>query len=441
MKLSSSELTKIFQPAIDHPNRIFGREGKTIEYKESYNHAGMPQYFKTMASFANAEGGYIIFGIGDSPRIYKGLSEKSKRQFDELKIEEFTNNLNEYFQPEINWEHTLFEYKSKDFGIIYTYKLDNKPCICKKNYDQNGERYSLREGDIYYRYRAQTEKIKYSELNQIFIDKEREYMKLWVDLFQKIAKIGVENASLLDLKTGNFDIGDAKLLIDESMLNKLHFIKEGNFNEKEGAPTLRVIGDVEGITPAKIMRIPTPKLRAIEQEDIIDAFLTNRKVEAPTEYIKAAINCNSGFQPIYYFMKSASLKQNQLINILNDYRESTTTKIIRQRLEGRRVDFKELKNTGTEAYFGKKKFLKNWVERDVNKINFDELQKREINWFLEAFFSIEDNILFEYRDEYKELLDEIYNVYFRTSKSEHVGKFRKIICRLDEVIYFNNLIS
>ena len=32
---------------------------------------------KTMAAFANNSGGYIVFGISDSPRTAKGLSEKS----------------------------------------------------------------------------------------------------------------------------------------------------------------------------------------------------------------------------------------------------------------------------------------------------------------------------------------------------------------------------
>ncbi|MDO5713659.1 MAG: ATP-binding protein [Tissierellia bacterium] len=172
-KLSSAEITKLFKPISDQPNRIYGREGKTVEYKQSYNHAGMAQYFKIMASFANADGGYIIFGIGDSPREFLGLREKSKNQFDSLKIEEFTNNLNEYFQPEILWEHTLFEFRGLDFGIIYTYPLENKPCICTKNYDIDDERSALKEGDIYYRYRARTERIKYSELTKIFIDKEK----------------------------------------------------------------------------------------------------------------------------------------------------------------------------------------------------------------------------------------------------------------------------
>ena len=68
--LSESVLTKLFTPSKSNSDYIHGRESTTIEYKESYNHSGMAQYFKTMVVFANAEGGYIIFGIGDSPRIF-----------------------------------------------------------------------------------------------------------------------------------------------------------------------------------------------------------------------------------------------------------------------------------------------------------------------------------------------------------------------------------
>ena len=48
--LSSSELTKILTPSKKNPEYIHAREGKTIEFKESYNHGSMAQYFKTMAS-------------------------------------------------------------------------------------------------------------------------------------------------------------------------------------------------------------------------------------------------------------------------------------------------------------------------------------------------------------------------------------------------------
>lgn len=121
------------------------REGATIEFKESYNHAGMAQYFKTIAAFANNSGGYIIFGVGEKPRRLIGLKGKNLKQFEELKVEDFTNNLLEYFSPEIKWDHVTFEFKGMSFGVIYTEELNNKPCICKKGYDDKNAKYTLKE--------------------------------------------------------------------------------------------------------------------------------------------------------------------------------------------------------------------------------------------------------------------------------------------------------
>ena len=88
--LSADVLTGLFRTSPMDPTRIINREGTSIEFKESYNHGGMAQYFKTIASFANNAGGYIIFGIGDKPRKLLGLKEKNLRQFEDLNVEIFT---------------------------------------------------------------------------------------------------------------------------------------------------------------------------------------------------------------------------------------------------------------------------------------------------------------------------------------------------------------
>lgn len=304
----------------------------------------------------------------------------------------------------------------------------------------NDDRYSLREGDIYYRYRARTERIRYPELNQIFLGKERKQTQLWIDLIQKTGKIGIENASLLDLNSGQINTEHAKIVIDKKLLNKLHFIKEGNFSEKEGAPTLKVIGDVEGITPAEIiMTTTTPRLRAIEQEDIVNAFLQNENVEAPFEYIKVALNCTSGFQPIYYFMSLAEMKSTELINIIDkEGKTSQTIKTIKERLAGRRESFKKLNDTGTEAYLGKKEYLDKWLNFEISKIDFTTLEDKKINWLLHAFYSIGDKILVQNQNRYKQLIKEMYDKYFIRTTGNVAGEFRKVLCRIDEVIYFYN---
>ena len=150
--LSADRLTNLFRISLQDPYRIINREGSSIEFKESYSHSGIAQYFKTMASFANNSGGYIIFGVANKPRRLVGLKDRNLTQFEDLKVEEFTRSLTEYFSPEIKWDHCTFEYKELSFGVIFTFPLIEKPCICKKHYDAVDPKYTLREGDIFYRY-------------------------------------------------------------------------------------------------------------------------------------------------------------------------------------------------------------------------------------------------------------------------------------------------
>lgn len=51
-------------------------ESKTIEFKQNFNFNNKKEYFKAMASFANANGGYLFFGVKDKPRELVGLDEK-----------------------------------------------------------------------------------------------------------------------------------------------------------------------------------------------------------------------------------------------------------------------------------------------------------------------------------------------------------------------------
>mgnify|MGYP000566907243 FL=1 len=150
------------------PDRLIKREDKNHEFKESFNMANAPMYLKTIAAFANNEGGYIIFGVKDKPHILQGLDDKALDRFATLPVEQFTRLLQDYFAPDIVWKNCIYEYKSLSFGIIYIYPAKVKPVICKKSSDTgNNPRYALKESDIYYRYGGRTERIKYSELQQI----------------------------------------------------------------------------------------------------------------------------------------------------------------------------------------------------------------------------------------------------------------------------------
>ena len=69
---------------------------------------------------------------------------------------------------------------------------------------------------------------------------------------EKIAQIGPKNIAFIDLMRGNIEtqkLDGNKFIIDKNLLNdlkeKVKFVEEGKFSEKEGLPTLKLIGEVQ----------------------------------------------------------------------------------------------------------------------------------------------------------------------------------------------------
>lgn len=431
--LSAEILTNIFRTSSKDSKRILNREGTTIEFKESYNHAGMAQYFKTIAAFANNSGGYIIFGVGEKPRRLVGLQGKNLKQFEELKVEDFTNNLLEYFSPEIKWDHVTFEFKGMSFGVIYAEELNNKPCICKKGYDDKNAKYTLKEGDIYYRYGGRSQKIKYTELNEIIEQGRKNEQAKWMNLMTKISKIGIENAGLLDLQTGSVSGNSGTVVIDEPLLKKLNFIKEGQFVEKKGKPTLRLIGDIQEIESGRvILQEKTKKVvKAIELNDIMNAFFDGVDVDEPIECIKVICSFSlSGNFPVYFLIKQAGNDINRVIQLIENttYRGNAKDMLL-ARLNGKFVEQQKITNTNTYASETKHKYFQQWINENIS------VEEQEIKYCLQAILWLSDNEINEHNSYIRKQLKLLYKKYFESSTGTIATEFRKTICRVDEALY------
>jgi len=191
---------------------------------------------------ANNKGGEIIFGVNDSPRELVGLKNDKFEKCDPNKINQF---LSEYFSHEVFWYMETHEIHGMSFGRLWVDEAQQKPIVCRKTFKD-----ILREAAIYYRYRGETKEICYPELNRILDDERDKEKKLWLNHIEKIGQVGPQNIHLIDTFNGEIDTGKGKILIDESIVDKLKFIREGQFSEVEGAPTLKLIGDVSGIVDA-----------------------------------------------------------------------------------------------------------------------------------------------------------------------------------------------
>jgi hypothetical protein len=221
---------------------IKSRERNDLEYKESFGQRSWAKYAKTMAAFANNRGGYIVFGVKDNPRQIVGVNA-AFRNFEQ---EKFTEYLNSYFAPEILWETGIVEIGEKAIGFIFTEEAYNKPIIAQKV--ESSER--IASGDVFYRYRARSEKIKYAEMYHIIEDRAFKEKEKLLKLFEVIRKSETANLGIVNYDKGSFstplgiDVAiDRKLVIQ--VLRKAKYIKEGSFNETDGEPVLKVTGNID----------------------------------------------------------------------------------------------------------------------------------------------------------------------------------------------------
>ncbi|MBT8358483.1 MAG: ATP-binding protein [Deltaproteobacteria bacterium] len=231
---------------------LYHRENQELEFKEQFNFAGLGEYFRDFAAFANNRGGYLIFGVQDSPRIPIGLTETSLDQFNRLDPERISGFLLEMFSSDIRWEQKFIKHDGKFFGVFRIYEGSTKPIIAKKN---EGRDQIIKNGEIYYRYGGRTQKILYAELENIIIKRVEENNHQWLSLMSKIGKAGPQNAAILDTEKALIEKDDSRILVlDENLAEKLKFIKEGHFSEKEGAATLRLVGDVVPIDKVEVVK-------------------------------------------------------------------------------------------------------------------------------------------------------------------------------------------
>jgi hypothetical protein len=240
-RMTHEDFVKNILTSVDDRGRLKSRERNDLEYKQSFHKKNFAKYAKTMAAFANNKGGYILFGIGDSPRDVIGISE----QFDEIKQQDITASLNSLFAPEILWDTGTVENSGRKIGFIYTYESSNKPIVAQKI--ENSER--INSGDIYYRYRGCTERIKYSELRRIIDDNVNTEREKLLRHFEAILKSGTTNIGIVNYDNGLFSTPDGvNIAVDRKLmaqvLKKAKFIKEGSFNETTGQPVLKVTGNI-----------------------------------------------------------------------------------------------------------------------------------------------------------------------------------------------------
>lgn len=249
--LNESKIEDILK--LNSEGYLFHREKSDLEYKENFNFAGLEEYLRDFAAFANNRGGYLVFGIKNAPREPIGMSEKSKTQFQQIDQEVISGHINELFSPAIEWEQMEIEKHGVIFGLFYVYEATIKPVIAKRD---EGKGQTIKNGEVYYRYAGRTQKIEYAELEQIINNRIKQTNDEWKSLVTKIGNIGPNNAAVLDTEKGVVEKNEQSVLvIDKDLLDQIKFIREGEFTEKNGATALKVFGNVRPVDQVEVTKI------------------------------------------------------------------------------------------------------------------------------------------------------------------------------------------
>lgn len=403
-----------------NPVRLISRENDRLEYKETFNWVGnRAKYAKTMAGFANNRGGFIVFGVKDAPHDLLGVDTT---RFDALDPANVTGYLNERFAPEIAWESFRIEFSGVQLGIIAVTAAVVKPIVCTRH---DGS--EMREADIFYRYRGRSQRMRYPELQRVLEERQERERKAWFRHLARVARIGVENVGVLNLIDGELSGPGGHLLVSEELLQRVQFIREGRFTERhdEGAPTLRLVGEVQTVPPRALGPVTTiAQPLVIGEKELVRGFLRQEHLQAPTEYVKQACRERSSYMPVYYFAGMAGLRLEALRAIV--VQESAGRDKLLQRVDGVMIPPIGSLDSGTVPCNERRRILEK-----LQAGNIDDLLRASRIRLFEAVTHLEPSGC---TTQLLRFLADLIEDNFDNFSSAERSLCRKAVARLDELL-------
>lgn len=278
-----------------------------------FRHAG--KWLRAVAALANNAGGYVVFGVKDksikdgmidpdSYRVY-GLS---KPEFANADPADFTMRIKATFDPTPRVETATLDLEGFCVGIMYVHQHGSRPVIAQK-----GDGEHVKEGDIFFRYPGQSARVKYSDLRAILDERDRQSREQILPMVEKLLKLGPRDAMVADLAEGVLSSENRSIVIGEDLLEKIKFIRQGEFQEKKGQTTLKLVGEVKAFE----MDGGSVHKAFVTAADLLEDFLHLKSPRDPKEYIRCAVEGGSGsWLPMHYYARKARLSTEELANFI-----------------------------------------------------------------------------------------------------------------------------
>lgn len=313
--IDENVLAAMFEKQLDNTWRFKHGESDRHECKQDFGFRYAGKWLRAIAALANNSGGYIVFGVKDKiitggkvdPESYKVSGLKS-HEFANADPADFTKRIKATFDPTPKVEPVVLNLDGASIGIMFVHQHGSRPIIAQK-----GDGDQVREGDIFFRYPGQSARIKYSDLRTILDERDRQSRQQILPMVEKLLQLGPRDAMVTDLARGVLSDNNRSIVIGEELLEKIKFIRQGEFDEKTGDPTLKLVGEVQAIDGSA----GAVRKAFLTPADLLEEFLHLKSPYDPKEYIRCAVEGGNGsWLPMHYYARKAELSTDELAQFI-----------------------------------------------------------------------------------------------------------------------------
>lgn len=318
--LSRTDLARsLFTKLPDGRWKLQDGETDQHECKQDFDAKNLFGMLRAIAALSNNRGGYVFLGVSNVDCIVTGIDGG----FDGFDVAKLLDKAKTQLAPTPRiTAKGSFVLDGLTVGFIHVDPHPDRPVVVCRDGGGRGE---LCEGDILFRYAGQSARIKFADLRSMLEERDRRARMALAEAVGKLATIGTAKALILDTDKNLLAADGREILIDEELAKQINFIREGQFDEVDGAPALKLVGEVK---PVNVIPDVQAKLvpKAISQEDILTAFLDQAAVAEPLEYIRAAVSQSRKWLPVHYFVKLSSKTPTEITADLAKLETSHQTK-------------------------------------------------------------------------------------------------------------------
>lgn len=306
-------IVAMFCPTKDGGWRLLSGETDQLECKREVDAKKLAPVVRAIAGMANNKGGIILLGVEDKSGTVVGLPND---EFAKLDLVKLTLAVKAHLQPTPSFDKGVVQVGGAAIGYVCIEPFVDKPIIVHRPGDR------MDDGAILFRYPAETAAIKFGDLKTLLDDRDARRLNALAEATRKMAAIGIENSAILNVENGALEVAGRPMQIDQSLLDQIKFIREGQFDEVAGAPALKLVGEITSLGGDKM---PGGR-RLITDEDALRNFLDQETLLEPIEYIRWAVaGTNRDWMPIFYFAHRAGITASELAGFVKEVSTTRTT--------------------------------------------------------------------------------------------------------------------